>query len=240
MSMKLYDKDIACVMQNIKAYGECRRLDNNAHWKMNDKEKLVLRSDMAYELGGGMNEAVSALAFTTDKAVVDTDGVYLIGDDMTSIDKDIPYARLTFIRLKENLLDDTKKGALYAVMRAVDYVRYNTYPDGFMMRISSVKEREPVRISKEAVNSNISFSNIGSELIRAYKTREEVEAVKIYFITSGSADYTMLKQYAGRCEQITDSLNHIFNGLVMDCSTCSSRELCDEIEDLRKFHMDKL
>jgi len=109
-----------------------------------------------------------------------------------------------------------------------------------MMRISSVKEREPVRISKEAVNSNISFSNIGSELIRAYKTREEVEAVKIYFITSGSADYTMLKQYAGRCEQITDSLNHIFNGLVMDCSTCSSRELCDEIEDLRKFHMDKL
>ena len=219
--MKLYDKDIACVMQNIKAYGECRRLDNNAHWKMNDKEKLVLRSDMAYELGGGMNE-------------------YLIGDDMTSIDKDIPYARLTFIRLKENVLDDTKKGALYAVMRAVDYVRYNTYPDGFMMRISSVKEREPVRISKEAVNSNISFSNIGSELIRAYKTREEVEAVKIYFITSGSADYTMLKQYAGRCEQITDSLNHIFNGLVMDCSTCSSRELCDEIEDLRKFHMDKL
>ena len=176
-----------------------------------------------------MNEAVSALAFTTDKAVVDTDGVYLIGDDMTSIDKDIPYARLTFIRLKENVLDNTKKEALYAVMRAVDYVRYNTYPDGFMMRISSVKEREPVRISKEAVNSNISFSNIGSELIRAYKTREEVEAVKIYFITSDSADYK-------RCEQITDSLNHIFNGLVMDCSTCSSRELCDEIEDLRKFH----
>ena len=105
-----------------------------------------------------------------------------------------------------------------------------------MMRISSVKEREPVRISKEAVNSNISFSNIGSELIRAYKTREEVEAVKIYFITSDSADYKMLRQFAGRCEQITASLNHIFNGLVMDCSTCSSRELCDEIEDLRKFH----
>ena len=57
MSMKLYDKNIACVMQDINAYGECRRLDNNAHWKMNDKEKLVLRSDMAYELGGGMNEA---------------------------------------------------------------------------------------------------------------------------------------------------------------------------------------
>ena len=101
--------------------------------------------------------------------------------------------------------------------------------------LSSVKEREPVRISKEAVNSNISFSNIGSELIRAYKTREEVEAVKIYFITSDSADYKMLKQFAGRCEQITDSLNHIFNGLVMDCSTCSSRGLCDEIEDLRKY-----
>ena len=226
-------------MQEIKAYGDCQHLDNNAHWKMNDKEKLVLRSDMAYELGGGINEAVSALAFTTDKAVVDTDGVFLIGDDLTDINKDIPYARLTFIRLKENVLADTKKDALYAIMRAVDYVRYNTYPDGFMMRISSVKEREPVRISKEAISNNISFSNIGSELIRAYKTRKEVEAVKIYFITSDNADYKKLKQFAGRCEQITASLNNIFNGLVMDCSTCSSRELCDEIEDLRKLHMNK-
>lgn len=137
MSMKLYDKDIACVMQNIKAYGECRRLDNNAHWKMNDKEKLVLRSDMAYELGGGMNEAVSALAFTTDKAVVDTDGVYLIGDDMTSIDKDIPYARLTFIRLKENVLDDTKKGAFKALSILQLMYLFKAKPDNiFIMSVS--------------------------------------------------------------------------------------------------------
>ena len=63
--MKLYDMDIACVMQNIKAYGECKTLDNNTHWKMNDKEKLVLRSDKPYKLGRGMKEAVSAFAFST-------------------------------------------------------------------------------------------------------------------------------------------------------------------------------
>ena len=48
MSIKLYDKDIACVMQDIKAYGECRRLDNNTPRKLNDKETLELRSALSY------------------------------------------------------------------------------------------------------------------------------------------------------------------------------------------------
>ena len=49
-----------------------------------------------------------------------------------------------------------------------------------MMRISSVKEREPVRVSKEAIGKGISFSDIGSELIKAYKKRKEIAAVQIY------------------------------------------------------------
>ena len=243
--LSIYDKDISELKKcfNSDAYGNIKKLPADKSWEVTAQESLVLKRDMAYELGGGMNKAISSIAFTTSSECVSDDGVYLMGEDLQDIKEDISYARFTFIRLNESYIKDIQEKnaeALHAALRAVDYVRYHNFPKGYMMRISSVKEREPVRISKEAVNSNISFSNIGSELIRAYKTREEVEAVKIYFITSGSADYTMLKQYAGRCEQITDSLNHIFNGLVMDCSTCSSRELCDEIEDLRKFHMDKL
>lgn len=76
-----------------------------------------------------------------------------------------------------------------------------------------------------------------SRLINAYRKRPEVEAVSIYFVTEQDIDYIFLKSEAHRCEQITDSLNNIFNGLTMDCSTCSSRELCDEIDGLRQLHM---
>lgn len=65
-------------------------------------------------------------------------------------------------------------------MRAVDYIRYHSFLKGYMMRISSVKEREPVRVSKEAIGKGISFSDIGSELIKAYKKRKEIAAVQIY------------------------------------------------------------
>ena len=122
-------------------------------------------------------------------------------------------------------------------MRATDYVRYHAFPKGYMMRISAVREREPVRVSKEAVLRGINFAAVGQGLINAYRKRPEVEAVSIYFVTDQKIDYTFLKNEAHRCEQITDSLNNIFNGLTMDCSTCSSRELCDEIDGLRQLHM---
>lgn len=105
-----------------------------------------------------------------------------------------------------------------------------------MMRISSVKEREPVRVSKQAIADGMTFSHIGSEMINAYRKRKEVEAVQIYFLTSKTADYELLYDKAHRIEQITDSLNHMFNGLVMDCSACKSRELCDEIDGMKELH----
>ena len=138
-----------------------------------------------------------------------------MGEDLQDIKEDISYARITFIRLNESYIKDIQEKnaeALHAALRAVDYVRYHNFPKGYMMRISSVKEREPVRVSKQAI------------------------AVQIYFLTSKTADYELLYDKAHRIEQITDSLNHMFNGLVMDCSSCKSRELCDEIDGMKELH----
>ncbi len=239
--ISIYDKDISELKEYFQSgqCGDIKELSPDESWEVTSQESLVLRSDMAYELGGGMNEAVSSIAFTTSDKYVDSDGVYLIGDDLSDITEDISYARFTLIRLNESYIrtiQEKNKEALYSVLRAVDYVRYHNYPKGYMMRISSVKEREPVRVSREALEKGMTFSHIGSEMINAYKKRKEVEAVQIYFVTSKTADYGLLRSVAHRLEQITDSLNHIFNGLVMDCSTCSSRELCDEIDGMKDLH----
>lgn len=240
-SLSIYDKDISELKQcfDVSSHGNIKKLPADKSWEVTEQESLVLRRDMAYELGGGMNKAVSSIAFTTSDEIVKDDGVYLIGEDMHDIKEDISYARFTFIRLNESYvkqIQSRNSEALHAALRAVDYVRYHNFPKGYMMRISSVKEREPVRVSKEALADGITFSHVGSEMINAYKKRKEVEAVQIYFLTSKTADYELLQNKAHRIEQITDSLNHMFNGLVMDCSTCNSRELCDEIDGMKELH----
>ncbi len=233
--MNLYDGEIKKLTSMLENYG-AKRLPLQSEWEMTDKENLILKSEMAYELGGGSSQAVSAIAFTQDEGLVPEDAVYLVGDDLCEIKKDISYARITVIRLNSDYINKHDDNALYASIRATDYVRYHAFPKGYMMRISAVREREPVRVSREAVSQGINFAAVGCGLINAYRKRPEVEAVCIYFVTEQNVDYTFLKNEAHRCEQITDSLNHIFNGLTMDCSTCSSRELCDEIDGLRELH----
>lgn len=237
--MNLYDGEIKKLTSMLENHG-AKGLPLQREWEMTDKENLILKSEMAYELGGGSNAAVSAIAFTQDKELVPEDAVYIAGDDLSNIKNDISYARITFIRLNEAYIRNHDDNALYASMRAVDYVRYHAFPKGYMMRISSVREREPVRVSREAVSQGINFAAVGCGLINAYRKRPEVEAVRIYFVTGQDIDFTFLKNEAHRCEQITDSLNHIFSGLKMDCSTCSSRELCDEIDGIRQIHMNIL
>jgi hypothetical protein len=38
-------------------------------------------------------------------------------------------------------------------------------------------------------------------------------------------------------EMITDSLNHIYENLKMDCSVCGQKAICDEVEGLKEMHM---
>ena len=215
--MDIYDGEIRKLISMLESHG-VKRLPLQKEWEMTEKENLILKSETAYELGGGSSQAVSAIAFTQDKGLVPDDAVYLVGDDLCDIKNDISYARITVIRLDSEYIKNHDDNALYASMRATDYVRYHAFPKGYMMRISAVREREPVRVSKEAVLQGINFAAVGQGLINAYRKRPEVH----------------------RCEQITDSLNHIFNGLTMDCSTCSSRELCDEIDGLRELHKKQL
>lgn len=237
--MNLYDAQIKS-LKDILEGQDVKKLPLDTGWEVTEKENLILKSEMAYELGGGNEYAVSALAFTTDPEILPEDSLYLTGSDLREIKSDISYARITIVRFKDEYAISRKDSEMYGVMRATDYVRYHTFPKGYMMRISSVREREPVRVSREALDRGISFAKVGTELIKAYKKRPEVESVGIYFITDAGTDYKKLKNMAHRCEQITDSLNHIFNGMIMDCNTCSSKALCDEIEGLRQIHMNNI
>ena len=233
--MRLYDKDILACKELLEE-GVPRRLPSGKGWRCTDQEALVLRSDMAYELGGGTKAAVSGLGFTTDSALVPENGVFLIGPDLPEIREDISYARITLLRLEGG--EGLESQQLYSVFRKLEYTRYHIYPEGYMMRISTVKEREPVRISKTSLKEGMDFAKVGACFAEQYAQNPRVKAVRTYFITDSRADYGALQKYARRFEQITESMNLVFQGFSMDCSTCGQRELCEEIDGLKELHKD--
>ena len=61
--MDLYDCEIRKLTSMLESHG-VKRLPLQKEWEMTEKENLILKSETAYELGGGSSQAVSAIGFT--------------------------------------------------------------------------------------------------------------------------------------------------------------------------------
>lgn len=209
----------------------------NEIWQDAGEYNMILPSEMAFELGGGVHKAVSALGFTSDRGLVGEDEILLFGPDLPEIRENIDYARITLIRLREDFLGEKdSEDRAYQTLRNIDYVRYRLNPCGYMMRISSAEEREPVRIGREALARGMDFKKVGRLFLQEYHRNPEVLGVKLIFITLKTFPYNELSRLSGKLGKITESLNHIFSNLEMNCSACGLREVCDEAEELKELH----
>lgn len=200
-------------------------------WQTEDEQRLIFQRDMAYELGGGSLPAVSALAYTSQPAPQDR--LLLCGPDLPELTADSPYARLTVLHIDDR---DWQDDQAYRLLRQMEYTRYHVYPRGFMMRISTSAGREPVRISRRALQEGLNFSKVGQLFVTAYRQHPQVRAVSLLFVTAPGFPYGLLAEKAARMEAVTESLDKIFNHLVMDCRSCSLKPVCDEVEGLRELH----
>lgn len=232
-NMNLYDNVVQECFDILSKYNG-RKLDvHKSDWEQESEQRLILKSEMAYELGGSSNWAISCLAFSNPYEDM-KDEIWLYGPDLKEITKDTDYARLTVLSTDDREWNECDK--TYAGLRNIDYTRYHVYPKGFMMRISSSAAREPVRISKEAIQAGLDFERVGNIFVEKYHSHKEVKAVKIIFITEKNFPYELLNNKAEKMEKITESLNKIFGNLIMDCSSCSLKKVCDEVEGMKELH----
>ena len=232
--MKLYNETIKETLDYLEGFSS-KALDYmSRNWDSAGDHNLVLKCDMAYELGGGTHDAVSGVAITSDSDFVSKDEVLLIGPDLSEINEDTSYARIAIVRASDDSLGDGNK--LYNAIRKIEYVRYHVTPEGYMTRISASNGREPVRVSRDAIERGISFSDIGNHFISQYHENPNVEAVKLIFITDPSVDYNFLKKLSTKCESITGTIDHIMKNVIMDCNACSLKPVCDEVEGLKELH----
>lgn len=234
--MKLYDESIKAILEILKKF-TARKLnikEKESNWPDIGQNNIVLRSDTAYELGGPEYIAISGTAITESKELVPCDEVLLYGPDIPEINTDIPYARIAFIRVREDSMGTGN--TLYNAIHKIEYVRYHMNPKGYMTRISVSKAREPVRISKEAQKEGLDFAKVGKLFVKSYHENPKIEAVKLIFITLDGFPYNELESLIKNNNQITDAIDHIMKNIVMDCNVCNLKPICDEVEGMKELH----
>lgn len=235
--MDIYDNLIEECIRLIKE-SETRSLPlagNQPLWETESEQRLIFQRDMAYELGGNGLSAVSGLAFTSRPAGFDR--LLLYGPDLPQLQADSPYARLTILHVDDGHWQDDQQA--YRFLRRMEHTRYHVYPRGFMMRISTSANREPVRVSRQALQSGLNFARVGQLFLKAYHEHPQIQAATLLFITAPDFPYELLAQKAARMEAVTNSLDQIFNRLVMDCRSCNLKPVCDEMEGLRELHFSR-
>ncbi|MCI8463530.1 MAG: carbon monoxide dehydrogenase [Lachnospiraceae bacterium] len=247
IQMKLYDQVIEKILAVLGAREGLRLPVGETHWPEVSDRSMILRSDMAYELGGEGLPAIGCTMITADERLVSADGITLLGRDLPRIREDVPYGRIALVRADMAALGEGQ--ALYQAVRALEYTRYHFYPKGFMMRISSTRHRESVRVGKEALAEGLDFTITGNRMISAFHKNASVKAVHIYYVTleeqghdaykTPGFDYKALADCAGEAEEITRTIDHIMAGGIMDCTSCGLQRVCDEVEGLRELHFQK-
>ena len=194
-------------------------------WQDMGESHIVFGRDTAFELDGiGFNLVTSSPVNQTETLV--------IGDELKKIKDNRKFARISVIEIDD--VDDEQKA--YNLIRKIEYVKYHYFPSGYMIRTSSEAQKESVRVSKTAIKNGISFENVGNLLALKFLENKSVKAVKTYFITKKDFDYSLLENISEKNSKITNTLNHIMEGINFDCSACKLKPVCDEVEGMRELH----
>ena len=101
--MKLYDDCIrqAHELLAMRPLHEVVTGAGSTSWPDAGSNQLIFKSDTAYELGGGTLPALSGVLLTSSASLVPDSRITLCGSDLPQLDRDVPYARLALIRVKE-------------------------------------------------------------------------------------------------------------------------------------------
>ena len=226
--MKLYD---AIINATRDAAGGAKRLPERPAWPDLGRSELVMQRDAAFELGGSGCPSVHYTCVTTS-ALPGGEGVFLLGRDLPELKKDTAFARIVVLQTEEISEDDEG----HDMIRSMEYVRYHVFPTGYMVRVSSTSYEEQVRVSKDAAKRGINFAAVGAAYLEKYRAVKGVKAAQIVFITDEAVVKT-LQPNAKKVEDITKTLSHILDGLPTDCSHCTLKPVCDEVEGMKEMHL---
>lgn len=233
--MNLYDSLIADTMEVLKA-SEPRIVSysKGSAWPLDSESSFIMQRESGLELGAGGLPTVNYTCVTTS-GLVSGDEVIIAGPEISGIKGNTAFARIVILETDE-LGEETDTEAAFQAVRNIEFVRYHVFPKGYMVRVSSQSDQEQVRISKEAQKNGISFERVGCAYIDKYHEVSKIRHVRVIFVTDQKIVERLLPN-AAKTSGITRTLTHILDGLPADCSHCSMKPVCDEVEGMKELHL---
>ncbi|NLH00527.1 MAG: carbon monoxide dehydrogenase [Clostridiales bacterium] len=233
--MKIYD-EIIIRTKELLSDSKMRVFEYNPNYtaKIGKKNEMILVRDAAYEMGEGSLPSVSYVAITDNGKLVEGDRIFLFGKDLPEIKQSSPFARIAVL-LTDNILEEGEQGA-YSIIKAIELKKYDVFPEGYMIRVSALSNREQVRVSRNALKNGLNFEQIGNLFISKYKENKHVKAVTMIFVTLPDAPYAELEHLADESGKITRALNHIIADFKMNCRACEWKPVCDKVEGMKELH----
>ena len=231
--MKLYENIIDAWDSLLAPYCPKSLPISRPGWPDTGSRNMVLRGDMAFELGEDAFPALGGTAVTVGTGRFSEDELLLCGPDLPEITKDGPLARLTVAAVKD--VPD-QGSALYQAIKKIDFVRYHVNPQGFMTRISAIRNRESARVSREALQKGLTFSQVGSRFLTGYHENPQILAVRLVYITDPAFPFARLEEALKQARDITKAIDHAMTSAMTDCNVCSLKKVCDEVEGIRQLH----
>lgn len=205
-------------------------------WPRKTHGALVLEQDTAVELGGERNSSFSAILWTDDASRIHDGQISCYGPELRQIagaDGD-PIVGACFGKIIL-IQAEFPEEEIYSCYEKLERIRFRQNLSGYMLRSASQRDREWVRVSREAVRNGLSFQILGSELIHDLRENSDVKKAEVIFCT----DETLLRQLkpvCDKCNEIIHALNKIYDNIPMECGSCSLAALCGEVEGLKKIH----
>ena len=225
--MRLYNNLINEIRDNLSS---SKPLASGNSLNVSNKNSVIFLSDTAFELGGNQKPCVCSLAVSSD--IVFSNSVHLLGDDLNQIKSDSPFGKFVFIQIQ----DFDNEQNTFDKIKELEALRYHLNIDGFMTRASALNMREQIRVSKNTIKSGVVFADYGQTLLREFLKFDYVKSAEIYFVTDFD-EFEKLDSVAKKISQTTSALNHIFDNVMFDCSTCNLKEICDEVDGLKELHL---
>lgn len=243
--MELYQPILEHLDALIQAHPERREFpySENKCWKETQRFELVMARDTAYELGGSGKGAANFTCVTTETKQELSSRTIVIGKDLNELKEDTPYARIVMLNADTKMFEgmEEKQGSerAFRTLQKLDFIKYHVFAQGYMIRTSGENYREQVRLHKDAIREGITFEQIGNTFLKHYLEVDGIRSATILFATDPSLDYEAFAQDAKKVHEITMTLSKILEGMPTDCSLCSLKPICDEVEGMKELHFGK-
>jgi CO dehydrogenase/acetyl-CoA synthase beta subunit len=209
--------------------------DTTMTWPGGHGRNIVLKEDMALELGSPEMESVSCLLWTENLSAITDGRITLVGPDFQeSVGKGLPFGKVVLLGV-EGFTEDNA----YDRHKELDFLRYDLDLKGFMMRAVSQYMREWCRISRESLSQGFSALLLGSSLMTLFKGMPYVKASEVIFFTSSTEDVRMLKEITSPAEKVIAAMNKMASEMDFECGSCDYQDVCDEADGLKGMR-DKL